>query len=1114
MSRDALVVGINKYPFLKDSATGNYKHLTTPATDAEAIAQLLETHGNFRVKRFPASNIDGKLQVDPDKLVKTEELEAAILDLFLPESGKPPETALLFFAGHGLRKQLRQSLTQGFLGTSDASPSKNLWGLSLRELWEILQQSQAQQQVIWLDCCFSGELLNFKDTELGRHSSGCDRFLIAASRDYEVAYQQLDGKHGVLTGALLAGLNPHLVPEFEWITNRTLTVSVEQKLQGYYETTKIPQSPLISNHGEAIKLIQGRAKPHSQNQSDAKNFQNLRLEPHTINELVKLLRPFLEDERNRRPFLVLALGNDEPVLQHISWGGAVAIFIPDMVCKLADYGEVAPGKQALWALLEYVRSQVGIDVQQRIDNLRPLLEVRSRSDSFGVSPSSTATDTTSIDVLVQKVRSCLDDDMQRLHGTMPLLGVDHWVDLGELFVDVNILEQVSSSRKLELDDLLQDFSAGVKEYSSYRSLDRIGLGKQQQRVSGLTVLEKNTNLMVLGKPGSGKTTYLQRIVTECNEGRLQPQRIPVLIKLRYFVDDGRKFEYSLEAYLTQHWRLSDAEAELVLNQGRALILLDGLDEVAGICGQEISKQIKQFSRTYPQNQLIVTCRMQSQESRFERFDYIEVADFNEKQVNAFAKHYFKVVCSNTKEGEGKAKARQFLEKLYLEENKTIRELVITPILLNLTCSVFHQTEKFYSKRSKLYEEGLELLLAKWDKSREIERDEIYRDLSVERKRELLSYLAVKKFEQQQYILFEQEEIEGYIAEFLDIPQSDTRVVLKAIEAQHGLLIQRSETVWSFSHLTFQEYLVAKYVNNNNLTPESVFTYLSIHITNLWWHEIFILIVEILKDPDAFIKLFKKEVDGIIVTDNKLQQILTWTIEMHTNILGGYSLSSIRAAYIDIIQAISDEYYSQPNSKQNRTIFSTLAGAILSHIPNEFSIYGVDHESGFPRSFQGNKILANILICALDFGRVPTLGNFDGIRKYIDQFLDAYNHDDELQEIIYKIKNNLDDLNTVTDKEEARLEILAIWWQTNGKTWITQLRNSMITYRNIGHDWQLSNQQKLQLKHYYKANQLLINCLNSNGRVSNQVRKEIEETLLLPITEIEKRERDRSDIRLH
>lgn len=100
-----------------------------------------------------------------------------------------------------------------------------------------------------------------------------------------------------------------------------------------------------------------------------------------------------------------------------------------------------------------------------------------------------------------------------------------------------------------------------------------------------------------------------------------------------------------------------------------------------------------------------------------------------------------------------------------DENKPIRELAITPILLSLTCVVFQQTGKFYSKRSRMYEEGLELLSEKWDRSREVERDEIYRDLSVERKLGLLSYIAVKKFEQKQYVLFEQEELEGYIGEF-------------------------------------------------------------------------------------------------------------------------------------------------------------------------------------------------------------------------------------------------------------------------------------------------------------------------------------------------------------
>lgn len=70
---------------------------------------------------------------------------------------------------------------------------------------------------------------------------------------------------------------------------------------------------------------------------------------------------FLENERSRRPFLVLALDNDAP-LQLIYCSGAVATFILDMLCKLVDYGDLSPGKTAIGVLLEYLRSQVGVDI--------------------------------------------------------------------------------------------------------------------------------------------------------------------------------------------------------------------------------------------------------------------------------------------------------------------------------------------------------------------------------------------------------------------------------------------------------------------------------------------------------------------------------------------------------------------------------------------------------------------------------------------------------------------------------------------------------------------------------------------------------------------------------
>jgi hypothetical protein len=64
---------------------------------------------------------------------------------------------------------------------------------------------------------------------------------------------------------------------------------------------------------------------------------------------------------------------------------------------------------------------------------------------------------------------------------------------------------------------------------------------------------------------------------------------------------------------------------------------------------------------------------------------------------------------------------------------------------------------------------------------------------------------------------------------------------------------------------------------------------------------------------------------------------------------------------------------------------------------------------------------------------------------------------------------------------------------------------MFKYRKIRHDWQFSNEQKELLQKYYDANKLLVDCLNSDCHVSRKVRQEIEDSLLLPMSEIEKRQ---------
>ncbi|MEJ1930266.1 caspase family protein [Nostoc sp. NIES-2111] len=252
MEREALVIGINRYPTLIQKSSDRPPHLKAPATDAEAIAQILETYGKFHVERLPAAyNQDGTYFVDPQQQLTLQELETAIVQLFNPPGRSIPDTALLFFAGHGLRKDIG-GVTEGFLAASDTCPVIGQWGLSLDWLRKLLQSSPVRQQIVWLDCCYSGELFNFHDADPGSFETK-DRCLIAASRGFEVAYEELSGNHGILSGALLEALKPESHAE-GWVTNYSLVDLIKQQLK----TAR--QRPIFHNTGGEIILTGQKEK--------------------------------------------------------------------------------------------------------------------------------------------------------------------------------------------------------------------------------------------------------------------------------------------------------------------------------------------------------------------------------------------------------------------------------------------------------------------------------------------------------------------------------------------------------------------------------------------------------------------------------------------------------------------------------------------------------------------------------------------------------------------------------------------------------------------------------------------------------------------------------------
>jgi predicted NACHT family NTPase len=439
-------------------------------------------------------------------------------------------------------------------------------------------------------------------------------------------------------------------------------------------------------------------------------------------------------------------------------------------------------------------------------------------------------------------------------------------------------------------------------------------------------------------------------------------------------------------------------------------------------------------------------------------------------------------------------SQKFLNSLFSEENKQIRELAITPILLSLTCAVFYKKKKFYSKRSKLYEEGLEILLDKWDKSREIERDEIYRDLSLDRKLELLSYLAAKKFEQLQYVLFEQEELEKSIAEFLGIELRDSRTVLKAIESQHGLLIERSQKVWSFSHLTFQEYLVAKCFCEQDTWESFV-----IHIWKPHWSEVFILAVGIVDFADNLLFKMLEETNKLPSEDKYLQQFLVWLNKKSRTVKYAFREATVRVYYFSLylfyVTGILKNSHSLSPELHNLTMLTYNSARAFKNDPDD----------------------TRAIDTTLDYDLMLTLSQSNGLSKdslLVRALRSSMNLAAKLDFKLYSLLNNLEsqlpDFELEIPQKNSNRENYQGWWIENGERWTKELVNIIIEHRNIGHDWQLSEKQKEILLQYDNSNGLILNCLNSFCLVSNDLRKEIENTLLRPIAEIEKYKRDKSE----
>ncbi|MCT7959991.1 NACHT domain-containing protein [Laspinema sp. D1] len=644
-----------------------------------------------------------------------------------------------------------------------------------------------------------------------------------------------------------------------------------------------------------------------------------------------------------------------------------------------------------------------------------------------------------IEFLVKQAREMVRADIQERCGTMRVLDMNHPIGLDDIYTHVNILETITGRRRKPIAELLQDCSA--------HDWERFGLGKRtEERVPGLQAVAKYSKLTILGKPGAGKTTFLKYLAIQCIEGKFLGDRLPIFITLKDFAEAAN--HRSLLEYIDQFNRVLSLPE--IFQQGKALVLLDGLDEVREEDSKRILKEIRDCSHQFRENHFIMTCRIAAREYTFEKFTEVEIADFDFTQIENFANKWFK---------NQAVKPEIFLNQI--KNNQRIQELATSPLLLTLLCLTFEETGDFPANRSELYKEGLDVLLKKWDAKRGIYRDQVYKKLSRQRKEDLLSKIALTTFEARDYF-FKQKEAERYITDYIrNLPgantdeealQLDSEAVLRSIEAQHGLLVERAKGIYSFSHLTFHEYFTAREIIINQQSSEEALQKLVSHITDIQWREVFLLAAGMSSFADRLLLLMKHEIEHLIDGFERLEQILE---RVNNHSILGYHWDCW-----DRLHLIESFYYFSVNL----TNYPSLKG-FSCNINNNFLII----------CLPGNMIL-------LKFSQTLS------------------------EDITSKFWNYLTDSQILENSKRfmAHKEDILGLWQSWSEEIEINIILEIIEFINLS-EYNINSPTELQLlKGYYDANKFLLGCLNSDCYVSREVREEIEKTLLLPIAEIEKR----------
>ncbi|MEU6259334.1 NACHT domain-containing protein [Streptomyces sp. NPDC047043] len=359
-------------------------------------------------------------------------------------------------------------------------------------------------------------------------------------------------------------------------------------------------------------------------------------------------------------------------------------------------------------------------------------------------------------------------------------------------------------------------------------------GRTPQRVD--TLLSTRPRVLLRGDAGAGKTTLVWWLAMHAAAGTHGPALsglnglVPFIVPLRTL--RARDSCFPTPAQLPGAARLVVDEppngwAGRVLEAGRALLLVDGLDEVPQADREEAHRWLTALLARYPRTHCVATVRPLAVEPDWleaERFEELRLLPMRDDDIQTFVAAWHRAARLEDDDHALLTELEQDLSQQF-RHNPTLSDLARTPLLCAVICALHRRHQGFLPEtRFRLYQSALEMLLGHRDTRRRVDSPDGI-GMTVEEHHQILQRIAVWLVRQGQSE-FSREDARPLLKSALDgmervRRQGSPEAILTHLLNRSGVLQERGDGSYQFIHRTFQDFLAAKELVEGNSLGELI-----------------------------------------------------------------------------------------------------------------------------------------------------------------------------------------------------------------------------------------------------------------------------------------------------